>query len=402
MKTLVIGAGVAGLFFASFMDEMDVLVIDKNDFAGRKLLATGNGRCNFTNLNQGQKYYYSQNPAFTAYALHNFNEDDLISYLNVLGMTTTNLPSGKCYPETMSSKTVRDIILMDADENSEFIYNEEVVKFDFDKKLVITSANTYAYDKLVIASGGKTLKNSGSDGKIFDLIKDKIPLTPMTYGITNFETKQKLSKAAKGTKVTGTASLVVDGEKIRSSTDDIIFQDYGLTGTAILDISNEVSINLAQGKKCLIEVDLLPNFTGGELVYFINRLTHLYPNRSIADFLLGIINEKLINDILKIAKIKADKKINNLNDIDRAMLIKTLKHLSFEVVKIHDTTNAQVTIGGIDTKYVDPTTFESTIIKDVHFIGEILDVAGACGGYNIQWAASSAKACAEYLRSLNV
>ncbi len=402
MKIVVIGAGVAGLLFASFMDEMDVLVLDKNEFAGRKLLATGNGRCNFTNLNQGYDYYYSQNPNFVHYALDNFSEEDLIYYLNLIGMTTTNLPSGRCYPETMSSKTVRDVLLMDASENARFIFNEEVSDIDFDNKLIITSNNKYAYDKLVIASGGKTLKNSGSDGKIFDLLKDKIPLTSMTYGITNFDTKQKLSKAAKGTKITGTASLIVDEETIISSNDDIIFQDYGLTGTAILDISNDVAINLADKKECIIEIDLLPNVSEDEFEFFVNRLTNIYHNRSIRDLLIGIINEKLINDILKIAKIKADKKIDDLNDIDRAMLIKTLKHLRFEVTKIHDTENAQVTIGGVDTNFINPGSFESTIIKDVHFIGEVLDVAGACGGYNIQWAASSARTLADYLRSLDV
>ena len=402
MKVLVIGAGVAGLFFASFMADMGVLVLDKNEFAGRKLLATGNGRCNFTNLNQGENYYYSQNPDFTKHALGNFSEDDLIDYFNILGMTTTNLPSGRCYPETMSSKTVRDILLMDASENAKFIYNEEVTKIDFDKKLVTTTNGKYPYDKLVIATGGKTLKNSGSDGKIFDLIKEKIPLTPMTYGITNFETKEKLSKAAKGTKITGKASLIVEDKILISSTDDIIFQDYGLTGTAILDISNDLSIGLSQGKRCFVEVDLLPNFTNDQFDFFVNRLNNIYHKRSVEELLLGIINEKLIKDILKIAKIKADKPIGDLNDIDRNMLRKTLKHLRFEVSTIHDTTNAQVTIGGVDTRFVSPETFESTLIKDVHFIGEVLDVAGACGGYNIQWAASSARACADYLRSLNV
>lgn len=400
MKILVIGAGVSGLFFANFMadSQNEVTLIEKNDFGGRKLLATGNGRCNFTNINQGTRFYQSENSDFPDHALENFTAADLIAYFEGIGMISTSLPSGRCYPATMSSKTVRDVLILNTGKNTRINFAEEVLCIDFDKKKVKTSKTTYSYDKLVIGTGGMTLKNSGSDGKIFGLIKDKFPITQMTYGITNFETKERLSKTAKGTKITGRASLMVDGNLIKASTDDIIFQDYGLTGTAILDISNDLSINLAKGRNCQIEVDFLTDFTDESLLSFIKSLANQYPDRNISEILIGLIHEKLIGDLVKISKINQKKRMVDLNDKDWQMLVKILKHLSFEVSKIHDTENAQVTIGGVDTRYVNPRTFASTIETDVHFIGEILDVSGDCGGYNIQWAASSAKACADFLK----
>ena len=402
MKILVIGAGVSALFFASFMDEGQVTLIEKNEFAGRKLLATGNGRCNFTNLNQGKKFFKSDNPNFVDFAIDSFDSNKLIDYFNEIGIATTHLPSGRCYPLTMSSKTVRDSLFLKACENAEFVFNQEVTDIDFDKKIVKTKEKSYPYDKLVIATGGKTLKNSGSDGKIFDLIKDKVKVTPMTYGITNFETKEKFSKKAKGTKISGKASLIVDGKYIKSSIDDIIFQDYGLTGTAILDISNELSISLKNKAKSQIEIDFFPDLAKEEFTGYVRNLAKKFPARTIKEILIGIINEKLIDDILKVGKISPDKKANNLNDKDFEMLCRSLKYLRFNVTKIHDKVNAQVTIGGVDTRYIDPQTMAHNKYKDVFFIGECLDVAGDCGGYNIWWAAASAFVSSKFLRSLNV
>lgn len=402
MKILVIGAGVSALFFASFMDGGQVTIIEKNEFAGRKLLATGNGRCNFTNLNQGKEFFKSDNPNFVDFAINAFDSNKLIDYFNEIGIATTHLPSGRCYPLTMSSKTVRDSLFLKAKENAEFVFNQEVTDIDFDKKIVKTKEKSYPYDKLVIATGGKTLKNSGADGKIFDLIKDKVKVTPMTYGITNFETKEKFSKKAKGTKISGKASLLVDGKYSKSSVDDIIFQDYGLTGTAILDISNELSISLKNKSKSQIEIDFFPDLAREDFTSYVRNLAKKFPTRTIKEILIGIINEKLIDDILKVAQISPDKKANNLNDKDFEMLCKSLKSLKFNVTQIHDKVNAQVTIGGVDTRYIDPKTMAHDKYKDVFFIGECLDVAGDCGGYNIWWAAASAFVSSKFLRSLNV
>lgn len=402
MKILVIGAGVSALFFASFMDRGQVTVIEKNEFAGRKLLATGNGRCNFTNLNQGKEFFKSDNPDFVDFAIKTFDSTMLIDYFNEIGIATTHLPSGRCYPLTMSSKTVRDSLFLKAKENANFVFNQEVIAIDFDKKIVKTKEKSYPYDKLVIATGGKTLKNSGSDGKIFDLIRDRVKVTPMTYGITNFETKEKFSKKAKGTKISGKASLLVDGKFMKSSIDDIIFQDYGLTGTAILDISNELSISLKNKRNSQIEIDFFPDLAKEEFASYVRNLVKKFPARTIKEILIGIINEKLIDDILKVARISPDKKAKSLNDKDFETLCRSLKSLRFNVTKIHDKVNAQVTIGGVDTRYINPQTMAHDKFKDVFFIGECLDVAGDCGGYNIWWAAASAFVSSKFLRSLDV
>lgn len=402
MKIVVVGAGVAGLFFASFLENKDITILDKNEFAGRKLLATGNGRCNFTNLNYSSKYFYGKNKDLIDYVINYYTNHDLIEFFNQNGILTTNLPSGRCYPLTMSSKTIKNSLVLKAKENAKFILNQEVIDIDFDKKSVRTQDRTYSYDKLVIATGGVSLKNSGSDGKIFDLIKDRISLTPMTYGITNFDTKKTLSKKAKGTKVTAKASLIVDNKPIITSIDDVIFQDYGITGTAILDISNDVSETLSTGKIPFVEIDLFPENTNEEFKSYLLKLFDNFPQRKLGEILQGILNEKLIGDMIKISSLKERIPCGKLHDKEIDRLIGTLKSLRFEVTDIHDKENAQVTLGGVDTRFINKKTMESTEVSDVFFIGECQDVAGACGGYNISWAAASAKIAADYIRSLNV
>lgn len=400
MKIFVIGAGVSSLAFCSFLDKENITVLDSNKDSGRKLLATGNGRCNFTNLKLSYENYYSNKKDFVNYSLDKFSNKDLIKYFEYLGIEWTNLPSGRCYPKTMSSQTVKDALMMKANENAKFIFDQKVLDIDFDKKLIITEKNKYKYDLLVIASGGKTLKNSGSDGSIFKILEKHTKIEDMTFGITNFKTKNPLSKKAKGVKVNAKASLKVDGKYIKSSTDDVIFQTYGLTGTAILDLSNLISLALKDGKKVNLDIDFYPEYKKDGLLKKLEEKSKRFPNRSVEELLIGNLDKKLIIDILKRVKINSGQK--NIKRKDLEKLSNILKNLSFDIIDINDKNNAQVTLGGVSCEEIDKKTMKSLKIKDCYFIGEVMDVAGDCGGYNIQWAFSSAKTASEDIRRLNV
>lgn len=394
MKIFVIGAGVSSLAFCSFLDKFDITVLDSNEFSGRKLLATGNGRCNFTNLNLSSENYLEGKKGFVDYSLKNFSNKDLLSYFDYLGVEWVSMPSGRCYPKTLASKTVRDSLFMKAKDNANFIFGEKVKDIDFDKRLIITKDKKFKYDLLVIASGGITLKNSGSDGSILKILKNHTKINDLTYGITNFETKNPLSKRAKGCKVSAKASLMLDGNLIKESTDDIIFQPYGLTGIAILDLSNEISTNLLEGRKVSLDIDFYPEYKKEGLLKKLEKKAKRFPQRTISELLVGNINQKLIIDILKRAKINKDSK----NHKDLVRLVDTLKCLSFDVTRIHDKENAQVSLGGVSLKRIDNKSMKSKDIAHTFFIGEVMDIAGACGGYNIQWAFSSAKTLSDYIK----
>lgn len=400
MKIFVIGAGVSSLAFCSFLDKKNITVLDSNKDSGRKLLATGNGRCNFTNLKLSYDNFYSNKKDFVNYSLDNFSNKDLLEYFEYLGIEWTNLPSGRCYPKTMSSQSVKDSLMMKAKENAKFIFDQKVLDIDFDKKLIITEKNKYKYDILVIGSGGMTLKNSGSDGSIFKILEKYTKIEEMTFGITNFKAKNPLSKKAKGVKVNAKASLKIDGKYIKSSTDDVIFQTYGLTGTAILDLSNLISLALKDGKKVNLDIDFYPEYKKDGLLMKLEEKSKRFPQRNIEELLIGNLDKKLIIDILKRVKINPGQK--NIKRKDLEKLVNILKNLSFDIIDINDKNNAQVTLGGVSCEEIDKKTMKSLKIKDCYFIGEVMDVAGDCGGYNIQWAFSSAKTASEDIRRLNV
>lgn len=400
MRIFVIGAGVSSLAFCSFLANKNITVIDSNKDSGRKLLATGNGRCNFTNLNLSYDNFYSNEKDFVNYSLDNFSNKDLIEYFEYLGIEWTNLPSGRCYPKTMSSQSVKDSLMMKANENAKFIFDQKVLDIDFNKKLIITEKNKYKYDLLVIASGGKTLKNSGSDGSILEILKNHTKIEETTYGITNFKAKNPLSKKAKGVKVNARASLKIDGKYKKFSKDDIIFQNYGLTGTAILNLSNGISLALKNKKKVKLDIDFYPEYKKEGLLIKLEEKIKRFPQRNIEEILIGNLDKKLIIDILKRAKINPREK--NISKKDLNKLVNVLKNLSFDIIDINDKKNAQVTLGGVSCREIDKKTMKSLKIKDCYFIGEVMDVAGDCGGYNIQWAFSSAKSASEDIRRLNV
>ena len=400
MKIFVIGAGVSSLAFCSFLDKKNIIVLESNKDVGRKLLATGNGRCNFTNLKLSYENFYSNKKDFVNYSLDNFSNKDLLEYFEYLGIEWTNLPSGRCYPKTMSSQTVKDSLMMKAEENAKFIFDQKVLDIDFDKKIIITEKNKYKYDIIVIASGGMTLKNSGSDGSIFKILKKYTKIEEMTFGITNFKAKNPLSKNAKGVKVNAKASLKVDGKYKKKSTDDVIFQTYGITGTAILNLSNSISLALKNKSKVSLDIDFYPEYKKDGLLMKLEEKSERFPQRSIEELLIGNLDKKLIIDILKRVKINPGQK--NIKRKDLEKLAEILKNLSFDIIDINDKNNAQVTLGGVSCGEIDKKTMRSLKIKDCYFIGEVMDVAGDCGGYNIQWAFSSAKTASEDIRRLNV
>ncbi len=368
MRIFVIGAGVSSLAFCSFLDNKNITVLDSNKDSGRKLLATGNGRCNFTNLKLSYENFYSNKKDFVNYSLDNFSNKALIKYFEYLGIEWTNLPSGRCYPKAMSSQTVKDALMMKANENAKFIFDQKVLDIDFDKKLIITEKNKYKYDLLVIASGGKTLKNSGSDGSIFKILEKHTKIEDMTFGITNFKAKNPLSKKAKGVKVNAKASLKVDGKYIKSSSDDVIFQTYGLTGTAILDLSNLISLALKDGKKVNLDIDFYPEYKKDGLLMKLEEKSKRFPNRNIEELLIGNLDKKLIIDILKRVKINPGQKNIKIKDLEK--LVNILKNLSFDIIDINDKNNAQVTLGGVSCKEIDKKTMKSLKIKDCYFIGQ--------------------------------
>jgi predicted Rossmann fold flavoprotein len=396
-KIIVIGGGASGLTASIIAKNMgqDIAILEGSDRIGKKILSTGNGRCNISNTNITDNRYHSRNTGFMKYVLENFSVQKTVEFFNSLGLPITTLEEGKMFPLSLQASSVLDILMLSINEKKIPIYlNSKIREIKLNKnkfQLYATDGNVFECSKLIIASGGKSLPATGSDGSGFSLAKamgHKIisPLPSLVQLKLNFNHLKALS----GIKFMASAEIIVEGISRRKEYGEILFTDYGISGPPILQLSREASIALNLNKKTEIKIDMFPDMSNDELKYFVENHIGIFGYRSICDVFIGIINKKMIPVLLKAAGILNIHNCGNeLNWNDINNICTLLKGWTFEVIDTNPFKNSQVTCGGIDTKFVYPDTLESKIVPNLFFCGEVLDVDGDCGGYNLQWAWSS-------------
>lgn len=247
-------------------------------------------------------------------------------------------------------------------------------------------------EKLILACGGKSASKTGSDGSGYNLAKilghriiEPIP------AIVQLKLDYKNLKAVSGIKFDGYAEVIVDGKSERREFGEILLTDYGISGPPILQLSRNASYALSKGKEVIITIDMMPNKSREAVENLLENHWAIFSHRTVLDSLIGIINKKLIPILLKEAGVdNLHKPCWNLDWQERKNIISLMKKWDFRCTGTNGFQNAQVTAGGVDTMEINPQTLESKLIKNLFFCGEILDVDGDCGGFNLQWAWSSA------------
>lgn len=399
MRVGIIGAGASGVFAALILKQnyIDTTVIERNANALKKIYATGNGRCNFTNRNVSYKNYHGENPKFTISAIKKFDNYDVIEFFNDMGIPEVELENGKIFPKSLqASSIVKQMMCLANHLEVEFIYDSFVddVRKDGDVFEVKSNDSIYKFDYLVVACGSKAYKKSGSDGNGYILIKKFGHNIVKTHpGIVQLRLNGDSFKKMSGTKFKANAKLVVDDKEVFEFYHDVLFTDYGISGPTILQLSGEAirAKNKGLDVKIRIDtVDLDENKLYEHLIYIIS----LNYYKKINELLVGLINDNLIEEVLNQANIEYDINVCELSKEEIYKLAHTLKNLEFSVSGYKDEDSGQITCGGVDTDEINPSTMESKKIKNLYIIGEIMDVDGDCGGYNLQWAFSSAYSCA--------
>ena len=399
MKVGIIGAGASGVFAALILKQnyIDTTVIERNANALKKIYATGNGRCNFTNRNVSYKNYHGENPKFTISAIKKFDNYDVIEFFNDMGIPEVELENGKIFPKSLqASSIVKQMMCLANHLEVEFIYDSFVddVRKDGDVFEVKSNDSIYKFDYLIIACGSKAYKKSGSDGNGYILMEKLGHNIVKTHpGIVQLRLNGDSFKKMSGTKFKANAKLVVDGKEVFEFYHDVLFTDYGISGPTILQLSGEAirAKNKGLDVKIRIDtVDLDENKLYEHLIYIIS----LNYYKKIKELLVGLINDNLIEEVLNQANIEYDINVCELSKEEIYKLAHILKNLEFSVSGYKDEDSGQITCGGVDTDEINPSTMESKKIKNLYIIGEIMDVDGDCGGYNLQWAFSSAYSCA--------
>ena len=399
MKVGIIGAGASGVFAALILKQnyIDTTVIERNANALKKIYATGNGRCNFTNRNVSYKNYHGENPKFTISAIKKFDNYDVIEFFNDMGIPEVELENGKIFPKSLqASSIVKQMMCLANHLEVEFIFDSFVddVRKNGNVFEVKSNDSIYKFDYLIVACGSKAYKKSGSDGNGYILMKKLGHNIVKTHpGIVQLRLNGDSFKKMSGTKFKANAKLVVDGKEVFEFYHDVLFTDYGISGPTILQLSGEAirAKNNGLDVKIRIDtVDLDENKLYEHLIYIIS----LNYYKKINELLVGLINDNLIEEVLNQAGISYDINVCELSKEEIYKLAHTLKNLEFSVSGYKDEDSGQITCGGVDTDEINPSTMESKKIKNLYIIGEIMDVDGDCGGYNLQWAFSSAYSCA--------
>lgn len=398
---IVLGGGASGLMAAISAKDFgaDVAIVEGTDRVGKKILATGNGRCNITNstIKFPFNQYHSNNDGFFNSVLSSFGVKETEDFFYSLGLPFVELQNGKMYPQSLQSSSVVDILRLALEDRNIPVYNSFKVKkiSTVNKKFTLSTVDNFSEDihcgKLIIACGGKSAVKTGSDGSAYNLCKSFNHKITVTYpAIVQLKLDFNKLKAISGVKFDGFASVIVDGKEIRKEFGEILFTDYGISGPPILQISDIASKNTLLNKDVKIKVDMMPHKTEEEVKDFFENHFGMMSYREVSKSLIGVINKKLIPVILKEAGIHdIHKPCYELSWQEKKTLISLFKSWTFTCTGSNGFNNAQVTAGGVDTREVCNNTLESKIVKNLYFCGEILDVHGDCGGYNLQWAWSS-------------
>ncbi|MBK1810875.1 NAD(P)/FAD-dependent oxidoreductase [Clostridium sp. YIM B02505] len=398
---VVIGGGASGLLAAITAKDYgaDVAIIEGTDRVGKKILTTGNGRCNISNSLIGLpfQHYHSENPGFFSYCLNNFSVEDTKNLFLLLGLPIVELEKGKMYPQSLQASSVVDILRFAIEDRNIPVYNsfkvKKIIHNDdiFELSTSDPSLGTISCGKIILACGGKSAHKTGSDGSGYNLASNlgHSIIQPIP-ALIQLKLEHRSLKALSGIKFDGFSEVIVDGISLRKEFGEILFTDYGISGPPILQLSRIASYSLSKSKEVVVSVDMMPGKSIEDIHNFFEAHWAIVSHRTLMESFIGVINKKLVPILLKEAGIQdIHKPCYSLDWKEKSNIINLLKNWSFKCIGTNGFDSAQVTAGGINTKEVDSKTLQSKVIPNLYFCGEILDVDGDCGGFNLQWAWSS-------------
>lgn len=372
----------------------DVTIYEKNDRVGKKLLSTGNGRCNITNdgiLETDEKgrliHYYGQNRKFCEYALKEFDNNALLGFFNELGVLFRN-ENGKYFPYSETASTILDVLRFYCERLGIKLISSSKINEITDKKdfFVISDAR---YDKVIIACGGASCPHLGTDGSGYSLLEGfSHTRTELTPAITQIKTDNKYTKQLKGIKCNAEVSVFKGKKALRREYGQVLFADYGLSGPPIFQLSSCLSGN---DSDMTVELDFMPEFSFSQVCDNLIRIkTNPYSDRLTAEgLLLPMLNKKVGQIIIKDCGISLSQPVSEINISQLKSIADRIKHFRLKALGTKGFANAQVTSGGIDTNEFDERTMQSKLKHGLYACGEVLDITGDCGGYNLQWAFAS-------------
>ncbi|KPU46239.1 ferredoxin--NADP reductase [Oxobacter pfennigii] len=393
---LIIGGGASGMIAAIAAKRAGafVTILERNQRVGRKILATGNGRCNLTNTYIDVDRYHGKHPEFVYGPLNSFDYDATIDFFEKLGIAHIVEDEGKVFPMSLQASSVLDVLRYELEDLGVNVVCEAEAA-DIKKKDVFTvtlkDGRVFKGDKVIIAAGGKASPDLGSNGSGY-ILAEKLghKIVNPFPALVQLKLSSKYLKQLSGIKFEGAAEILVKDKVIRREEGEILFTEYGISGPPVLQLSRVAAENLLKNDKVYIKVAIIKDMTKEALDGILLKRFQDGSNKPLSFNFVGFLNKKLVPVILKEAGIDdINKPAGSVSSQERKKLASILTDWRFEVTGTNPWHSAQVTAGGVDVCGIDNKTMESKIVPGLYFAGEVVDIDGDCGGYNLQWAWSS-------------
>ena len=395
MHLAIVGGGASGLIAAITASKIckqtkKTTIFEGALRVGRKLLATGNGRCNLTNIHASAKHYHGDT-RFIEAILRTYPPQRVIQYFEELGLLCKEEAEGRIYPYSLQSATVLDVLRFNAEElQVEMICDCPIHKIQSqDGKFLLENHQQQIFiaDKVILATGGKASPQLGSAENGYILAKQLgHTVTPLYPALTILRTPPEYVKALKGMRSHVTATLKCNGKAIRHEKGEVQFTEQGLSGICMFQFSRHVAHSIANKQKITVLLDFMPEYSVSAIVNHLNHAVNLFPHLPAPEILKGFINKKIGEAVVKTA-VPHSKEIlaKQLTKSDFKSIANAVKQFSFPCIGVADWKQAQVTAGGVSLSQLN-SSLESKIHKGLYFSGELLNIDGDCGGYNLNWA----------------
>lgn len=390
----VIGGGAAGMMAAitAAREGVKVTILEHKDRIGKKILSTGNGRCNFTNTYQTPACYRSDNRDFAWNIIQKFNVEKTISFFKELGIYPKDR-NGYLYPYSDQAAAILEVLQIEIAKLNICVMTEiNVLDIQPVKRgiRVTTDKKTITVDSVILACGSKAAPVTGSDGSGYQLAKLLgHRIVPVLPALVQLRCAEKFYKSISGVRVQGTVEIYADDISLASDTGEIQLTNYGISGIPVFQVSRYVAKAIYQKQSVTAVLNFMPDMNKDEFLSFLQERSTLCPHKTLDEFFTGIFPKKLCELWIRLSRLPKEMRVFDLSGEQLEKLVLLIQHLRTHITETNAFEQAQICCGGVDTTEINPDTLESNYVPGIYFAGELLDVDGICGGYNLQWAWSS-------------
>lgn len=395
-KVAIIGGGAAGLMAAVTAAKSGAAVdlYEQNSGVGKKILVSGNGRCNIINTASDVSDYFGQHSDFAAYALSTYPFSRFEKFCRSIGLLLDVKEDGRCYPLSNEAKSVVLALQTYAQENGVRLLTGTPVTgiAKTSEGFAVTTAGAPAetYAKVLICTGSEAAPQLGGNGDGYAFSKAFGHSVEATYpSLVQLHIDSSFHYKMAGLKKLSEVTLYINGRPEEKVKGDILFTRYGISGFAILDVSQKASAALMADQEVSIGVNLLPGFERQTLASQIAQLCQAVPSHTVATVMAGVISSKMVPHLLQTCQIPAETKAGKISTKTVKKIVHTLQDWRFRISDTHGFNHAEVSGGGLSTEEIDPKTMQSTLVDGLYFAGEVIDIVGRRGGYNFHFAWAS-------------